>query len=74
MHIAAVAWLNLAKGLSLSWSFLRALINPTGLRVSPTPLISASDSRRRDTAGMSVRDRGHHDDHQLAGLTPPAAH
>jgi hypothetical protein len=45
MHMAAVAWLNLAKGYVVGLELLEGLISPSGLRVSSTPLTSASDSR-----------------------------
>jgi hypothetical protein len=50
MHIAAVAWLKFAKGLSLAASLRKAPMSPTGLRVSSTPLTSARDSRERESA------------------------
>ena len=50
MHIAATAWLNFSGGLSLDAIFFRALMSPTGFRVSSTPLTSASDSRWRERA------------------------
>ena len=50
MHIAAVAWLNFANGLSFACSFRSALISPAGFRVNAAPLTSASSSRRRDNA------------------------
>jgi hypothetical protein len=50
MHIAAAAWFILLKGLSFAGSFLSAFNKPTGLRVNSTPLASANDSRRRESA------------------------
>jgi hypothetical protein len=48
--MAAVAWFIFLNGLSFCCSFLSALISPAGLRVSSTPLTSASDSRLRERA------------------------
>ncbi len=45
MHIAAVEWFMFLNGLSFCWSFLSAPSSPAGLRVSSTPLTSASDSQ-----------------------------
>ena len=50
MHIAAVAWFIFLNGLSFCCSFFSALSSPAGLRVSSTPLTSANDSRRRESA------------------------
>jgi len=41
---------ELDERLIVGLEFFRALTSPTGLRVSSTPLTSASDSRRRDKA------------------------
>ena len=82
MHIAAVAWLNLANGLSFCSSFCSACMSPIGLRVSFAPLTSASSSRDRESANRisgpdDDRDQGEHrpaaihDDHDLAAVPAP---